>query len=58
VNQTISGLNDRLWSDLPIVNGVKPAAIIDVATPFENRSAAFEAVRNEKRAEYDHIADQ
>jgi hypothetical protein len=40
------------------VNGVeKSAAIIDVATPFENRFAAFEASRNDKRAKYGHMAD-
>jgi hypothetical protein len=32
-------------------------AIIDVATPFENRFAAFKAARIEKRAKYSHIAD-
>jgi hypothetical protein len=40
------------------VSGVKKsAAIIDEATPFENRFAAFEAARNEKRAKYSHTAD-
>jgi hypothetical protein len=34
----------------------KSAAIIDVATPFENRFAAFDASRKEKRAKYGHIA--
>jgi hypothetical protein len=58
VNQTILGLNDRLRSDLPIINGVKSAAITDVTTPFKNRSVAFEVVRNEKRAKYYHTADQ
>jgi hypothetical protein len=57
VNQTVPGLHDGLRPDL-IVNWVeKSAVIIDVATPFENRFAAFEAVRNEKRAKYSHIAD-
>jgi hypothetical protein len=37
---------------------MKSAEIIDVATPFENPSVAFEVIRNEKRAEYEHIADQ
>jgi hypothetical protein len=58
VNQTIPGLHDELRPDLLIVNGVeKSAAIIDVAMPFENRFAAFEAARNETKAKYDHIAD-
>jgi hypothetical protein len=56
VNQTAPGLQDGLRPVLLIVNGVeKSAAIIDVATPFENRFAAFEASRNEKRAKYGHI---
>jgi hypothetical protein len=47
-------MNDGLL----IVHGVqKSAAIIDVAMPFENRFAAFEAARKEKRAKYDHVAD-
>jgi hypothetical protein len=58
VNQTVPGLHDGLRPDLLIVNGVeKSAAIIDVATPFENRFAAFETSRNEKRTKYGHIAD-
>jgi hypothetical protein len=58
VNQTVPGMEDGLRPDLVIINGVeKSATIIDVATPFENRFITFEAARNEKRAEYDHIAD-
>jgi hypothetical protein len=58
VNPTVPGLQDGLRPDLLIVNEVeKSAAIIDVATPFENRIAAFEAARNDKKAKYGHIAD-
>ncbi|PNF33810.1 hypothetical protein B7P43_G08586, partial [Cryptotermes secundus] len=58
VNQCVPGMDDGLRPDLLIVNGMeKSAAIIDVATPFENRYAAFEAARNEKRSKYGHIAD-
>jgi hypothetical protein len=59
VNQTVPGMKDGLRPDLLIVNqSAKTAEIIDVATPFEKRYAAFEAVRSEKRAKYDHIADR
>ncbi|PNF27487.1 hypothetical protein B7P43_G04282 [Cryptotermes secundus] len=58
VNQCVGGMDDGLRPDLLIVNGAeKSAVIIDVATPFENRYAAFEAARNENRAKYGHIAD-
>ncbi|KDR14397.1 hypothetical protein L798_11872, partial [Zootermopsis nevadensis] len=57
VNQTVPGFNDGLRPDLFILNEAeKTAAIIDVATPFENRYAAFEAARNGKKVKYDHIA--
>jgi hypothetical protein len=59
VNQTVPGLSDGLRLHLLIINGVeKTAAITDVATPFESRYAAFEAVRKEKRNKDDGIADQ
>jgi hypothetical protein len=52
-------MKDGLRPDLLIVNeSAKTAEIIDVATPFKNRYAAFEAVRSKKRAKYDHIADR
>jgi hypothetical protein len=42
-------MKDGLRPDLLIVNeSGKTAEIIDVATPFENRYAAFEAVTSEK----------
>jgi ribosomal protein S14 len=59
VNQCVPGMNDGLRPDLLIVNEVeKSAAIIDVATPFENRCAAFEAARNKKRTKYGHTAEE
>jgi hypothetical protein len=59
VNQAFPGMKDGLRPDLLIVNELlRTAEIIDVATPFGNRYAAFEAVRKEKRAKYDHIADR
>jgi hypothetical protein len=59
VYQTVPGMKDGLRPDLLVVNeSAKTAEIIDVATPFENRYAAFEAVRKEKRAKYAHIADR
>jgi hypothetical protein len=58
VNQCVPGMNDGLRPNLLIINGVeKSTAIIDVATPFENRYAAFEVAKNEKRSKYGHIAD-
>jgi hypothetical protein len=58
VNQTVPGLQEGLRPDLLILNEPeKTAAIIDIATPFENRFGAFEAARNEKKVKYSHIAD-
>jgi hypothetical protein len=57
-NQTVPGLQDGLRPDLLVLNEVqKTAMIVDVAILFENRFAAFEAARNEKRTKYGHIAD-
>jgi N-formylglutamate amidohydrolase len=51
-------MNDGLRPDLVIINETeKSATIIDVASPFENRYAAFEAARNEKQSKSGHIAD-
>jgi hypothetical protein len=57
INQTMPGFDDGLRPDLVIINNAeKCATITDVASPFENRYAAFETARNEKRIKYDHIA--
>jgi hypothetical protein len=51
------GFDDGLRPDLVITNNTeKWVTIMDVASPFENRYAAFEAARNEKTTNYDHIA--
>jgi hypothetical protein len=57
LNQAMPGFDDGLRPDLVITNNTeKWVTIIDVASPFENRYAAFEAARNEKMTTYDHIA--
>lgn len=58
VNQTMPESNDGLRPDLVILNDRdKTATIIDVATPFEIRYVAFEAALREKKAKYEHYAE-
>ncbi|KAH1002979.1 hypothetical protein HUJ05_010933 [Dendroctonus ponderosae] len=54
----IPDLGDNVRPDLVIINErAKSATVIDIATPFENRTVAFDAARLEKRTKYSHVTD-
>jgi hypothetical protein len=57
INQSVAGLDGSLRPDFVAVNDTcKTVAIIDVTMPFENRYAAFQAARLEKRKKYALLA--
>jgi hypothetical protein len=58
INQAVPGFDGSLRPDFVAVNETcKTVAIIDVTMPFENRYAAFQAAREEKKKKYAPLAE-
>jgi hypothetical protein len=58
INQKVPGLDGSLRPDFVAVNeACKTVTIIDVTIPFENRYAAFQDARQEKKRKYAPLAE-